>query len=318
MYNFDWAASPGIPPTGRVDPIQQYGTYPKLDPTVRPVLPMERAGMPGGTTASRMATRYPRGGGYLSPDYGQAESYYDEVLAGKYDYQPERSGGPAYVYEGAPEAPDTDTWRYGSPSDIKRAKMGGGGGYGASAAKPPLQMPRFDFSQTLDLPDYEPPEEDPMEYKMLRREAMGRGERQVRNRAQEAIMSTKSIDNPQQRKQFIREILAGVGEGMEAVAAGAGREARQLAGQKRAEQLRTYEAQHKVKSQEAMAKYEQDFKIALLNYEAGVAEAQAGGVPGGGGTMVATRMGLGGTLKPMSGSQGYQDYMRRKHPGMVF
>ncbi len=264
--------------------------------------------------------RQPVGGGYTGPaslnrgGYGggiqSAIATYESMAQ---DYQPQRGGGEAYTY--APPDQPEETWRYGSPADVTRAQYGGGGGGGggrAVAPQAPLAMPRFKFDQQLDLPDYSPPEEDPQAYRAARQEAMGRGERAIRNRAQEAIMSSKSIDNPQARKQFINSVLSGVGEGLEAVAAGAGREARQVTGAKRAEQMQVYNAKYQAQSQEAMSRYEQGFKTALLNYQAGASEAQANvGVPG------ATAGAPGGFTGMDAWKQRYMPGRRSRIPGFA-
>ena len=270
-----WAPSPEY--------VQQTGyPYTYMDPSFPQISPMQTQPVSGG---------YGGGQGVIKRQQNPwaATSIYENLANQPIYRNPyEQPGG---VYGPGPQAAQPqDTWRYGSPSDVRMAQYGGGGGGGAPgipAGQAPLVLPKFEFDKKLDLPDYKPPEEDPMLYKRYRQEAMGRGEREIRNRAQEAILSSKSIDNPQARKQFINAVLSGVGQGMESVAAGAGREARGLAGQKRAEQMQIYNAKYKAKSTEAMSQYEQDFKTALLNYQAQMTQAEAnrGALPSADGVM---------------------------------
>jgi hypothetical protein len=94
--------------------------------------------------------------------------------------------------------------------------------------------------------EYAPPKEDKGYERGKRRELMGAGERELRQRTQEAIIGSRSLSNPAARKDFVRSALAGFGSGLESVSRGATGSAATLARQKRADDLTLYNSKFKV------------------------------------------------------------------------
>jgi hypothetical protein len=117
------------------------------------------------------------------------------------------------------------------------------------------------------MPEYAPPERDEAQEKGFRREYMGPGMAQIRRSTQEAIISSKSFDNPNARAMFIRDALKGVGEGVEKVAGGAQREARAESGRRHSEDITNYVNQWNAKAQEATAKYDSEWKTAMMQFQ---------------------------------------------------
>lgn len=280
------------PTTG---PAPQYGSFlPQLSGRQTPGAPMpsprgDISPMPGQTTlpfGGVQATNPYAGGAQVYQDPSEilraATQGYNELAAMREAdtrAMMDPRAGAMVPGGGAPQAEGLDTWRFGSPSDIRRARTGGGtggrGGY-ASTPAPGAPIPEFHFSGSLDLPDYQPPAEDDEFYKRERSALMGRGLRGLRNRTQEAIISSKSIDNPNARRQFVKDVLSGYGEGLEAVSAEAGREAKAEVGRKRAEEVSIYNAQYQAESQEAKANYDQQLQEELMNWQSAYQNAQAG------------------------------------------
>jgi len=193
-----------------------------------------------------------------------------------------------------------DTWRYGSPADVRKATYGGAtGGTMAAAAMTPAQYKPVEFQAPgdLKLPEYKPPERDEAEERGFRREYMGPGMAQIRRSTQEAIISSKSFDNPNARALFIRDALKGVGEGVEKVAGGAAREARAESTRRYSEDIANYVNKWNAKAQEATAKYDSQWKSAMVNFQEQQMAAQSAtitGATGGGAAAVgdfATRTG---------------------------
>lgn len=167
-----------------------------------------------------------------------------------------------------------DTWRYGSPADVRDAKFGGysgggaiaGGGYTPPAPQQKYKPVKFKAPDKLKLPEYKPPERDEGEERGFRREYMGPGMAQVRRSTQEAIISSKSFDNPNARALFIRDALKGVGEGVEKVAGGAQREARAEATRRYAEDVSNYIGKWNAKAAEKTANFDAEWKAALAEF----------------------------------------------------
>lgn len=153
------------------------------------------------------------------------------------------------------------------------------GGTMAAATGPAIPEPTYQAPAAPTLPgytarEYAPPEEDPGYERMKRREAMGAGQRELRQRTQEAIVGARSLANPAARKDFVRSTLAGMGAGLEKVARGAGAEATRAAAAKRAETLRTYEANYRAKSTQDKVNYENKINQILTDYKNKVWGAQ--------------------------------------------
>jgi len=112
--------------------------------------------------------------------------------------------------------------------------------------EPTYNAPKAPIMPTYTARDYAPPEEDKGYEKGKRRELMGAGQRELRQRTQEAIIGSRSLSNPAARKDFVRSALAGFGSGLESVSRGATGSAATLARQKRAEDLTLYNSKFKV------------------------------------------------------------------------
>jgi len=160
------------------------------------------------------------------------------------------------------------TWAGGSPADYRKAAGGGGGGrsggaISAGTTAPAIPEPTYNAPKAPTMPtftarEYAPPEEDKGFEKAKRRELMGPGMRDLRQRSQEAIVGSRSLDNPAARKDFVRSVLEGYGRGLESVAGGAAKGAMAAAGQKRAEQLKLYDTQYSNKSAADKTNYQNE------------------------------------------------------------
>lgn len=180
---------------------------------------------------------------------------------------------------------DEDTWRYGSPGDIRRGPSvsipkGGGGGAG-SMTRAPIMPPEYkpvDFKapDKFALPDYKPPERDESEERRFRREYMGPGMAQVRRSTSEAMISSRQLDNPNARALFVKQALSGVGEAVEQVAGGAQKQARAESARRYAEDVANYQNMWTAKIlPEAQANYEAQWNKAVMDYQQQVFGAQA-------------------------------------------
>lgn len=154
-----------------------------------------------------------------------------------------------------------------------------GGGASAAAAGPAIPEPTYQAPAAPTLPEYTareyaPPEEDAGYERMKRREYMGAGQRELRQRTQEAIIGARSLSNPAARKDFVRSTLAGLGAGLEKVSRGAGAEATRAARAKRADVLRTYEANYRAKTSQDKVNYENSVNKILTDYKNKVWGAQ--------------------------------------------
>lgn len=160
---------------------------------------------------------------------------------------------------------DETSWRNRLYAEREAAKQrtggyGGGGGAGSQPQQPRVIQP-MQAIPTPDMPEYSapayaPPEKDPNAYREARQEAISPGLRSLREGSREAISTAQSLDNPNARSKFIKDVLRGYGQGLESVAAGAGREARQVAGDERREQLDTYRIQHSIQSDTYLKNYQ--------------------------------------------------------------
>jgi hypothetical protein len=136
-------------------------------------------------------------------------------------------------------------------------------------------MPDLDLGGiTLDLPEYKPPAEDDNVKKQAFEETYQRGKGDLQQATHQAIISTKSLDNPAARAQMMDAVLGSMGSGLNEVAKAAGSAANQEAARKRAEQLNIYQAQFQVESAEAQAAYDKELTEAMANYEAQHAQFQ--------------------------------------------
>jgi len=129
----------------------------------------------------------------------------------------------------------------------------------------------------LDLPEYKPPAESSAARKGAAEEAYQRGRGDMGEQVHNAIISAKSMKNPNARAKFVGEVLSGMGSGLSQLSAAAGREGRAVAAQKRGEQLRTYEAKYQAESAEAMSRYDAELDSSMAQWQADMATWAAGG-----------------------------------------
>jgi len=174
--------------------------------------------------------------------------------------------------------------RPGDPRGQSRGGYAFGGGTEPAGGQPgmapamqrPMEQKVVKPLEAIQMPDtpeykaeaYETPEEDPGVYKTARREAMGPGLRALREGTREAISSAQSLDNPNARGLFIKQALAGMGKGLENVAAGASREARGVAQAKRSEQLNQYQTKYNAKSQANLVNFNNKINTIAKNFAA--------------------------------------------------
>jgi hypothetical protein len=114
--------------------------------------------------------------------------------------------------------------------------------------------------------EYAPPEEDKGYEAAKRRELMGAGTRELRQRTQEAIIGSRSLSNPAARKDFARAALAGFGEGLEKVSRGATGQAATLARQKRADQMQIYNTKFKILEGADLTNYQNEINRIASDY----------------------------------------------------
>jgi hypothetical protein len=218
-----------------------------------------------------------------------ATDIYNQMAQSPIVYPEGGGGGTMSVpAEGQTFQSGKDTWRYGSPADERRndqTYLGAGGGSYGSSGSGRLQTsrrgrgggpPELDLGDiTLDLPEYTPPAEDKSVKREAFEEVYQRGRGDMATQTHNAIISTKSLDNPAARAKMMDTVLSSMGAGLNEIAKAAGTAANQEAARKRAEQLNIYNAQFQVESAEAQAQYDKELMEAQMNYEAEMAQYQA-------------------------------------------
>ena len=123
-----------------------------------------------------------------------------------------------------------DTWRYGSPGDIRKAGLDTSGrSYGPASGPVPTRtttrtVRKGDAPTMPELPTFVAPEMDKRKTRALTQKLAAPGIRTLRQTMQQAM--GRNYENPNVRKLTLREALQGYGTGLEKVMSGAGREAR--------------------------------------------------------------------------------------------
>ena len=200
-----------------------------------------------------------------------------------------------------------DTWRFGSPSDIKRANLGqtsGGRSYGGSSAtrSSTRTIRKGEAPELPTLPTFKAPEFNKRAVRAATQKIAAPGIRTLRETVQQAM--GKTYENPNVRKLTLREALQGYGTGLEKVMAGASREARSEhmaeLDLQRQEQMMNFEAQTKA----AMQAYQNAWADYLKGEETVTTsgtdtEAAGGGVTVGGRTYTSRRNPFTGRLEPI-------------------
>jgi hypothetical protein len=214
-------------------------------------------------------------------DVTDATAIYNQMVqAGQADIDAAKAKGvevsigtpPPQVLSDAPRTDGRGQWQPGgTPMIDPYAKE-------AAPTGPTGPAPDLDISNVvLDLPDYQPPKESASARKGAAEEAYQRGRGDMGEQVHNAIISAKSMQNPQARAQFVGQVLRGMGAGLAGLSAAAGKEGRQVAAQKRGEQLRIYEAKHKVESAETLAQYNAELDQAMAQWTADMATWSSGG-----------------------------------------
>jgi len=144
---------------------------------------------------------------------------------------------------------------------------GSGGGVSIASAQKEYKPVSFQAPDPYKSPAYKPPERDEMVEKKLRREYMGSGMRQIRRATSQAVISSKSMDNPNARSLFIGKALEGVGGAISKVAGTAGREASKEATVRYHDDLNKYHTAWGALRDEAKAKYDSAWQSALMNFQ---------------------------------------------------
>jgi len=212
------------------------------------------------------------------------ERAYNEMIA-RYSADINANAGyvraqPTAPYQ-APASPDYSS----QPGDTISPRSYGGGG-GGGPFRPQLgPTPEIDLSSiSLDLPDYEPPQEDESVRMQAREKSYQRGRGDLQEATHNAIISAKSLDNPAARSQFVGNVLRSMGASLTQISAAAGREGDAEARRQRADQMQIYNAKHQAASTEAMAAYDRDLNEAMTNFGAEQYKWQQGQGEEGGGT----------------------------------
>jgi hypothetical protein len=158
------------------------------------------------------------------------------------------------------KAAGSDTWRYGSPSDIKKARLGSqggssrGSGSSSSRRSSTKVIRKGDAPEIPTLPTFKAPEMDKRGVRALTQKLAAPGIRTLRETVQQSM--GKNYENPNVRKMTLREALQGYGTGLEKVMSGAGREAR-------SEKMAELDLQR----QEEMANFQSQTNAAMQNYQ---------------------------------------------------
>ena len=167
--------------------------------------------------------------------------------------------GSVEVGQGGSPGQPSDTWRYGSPADIRRTRFqqGGsaGGGRAATASRTTTRTIRKgDAPEMPDLPTFKAPEMNKRAVRALTQKMAAPGVRTLRQTMQQAM--GRNYENPNVRKMTLREALQGYGTGIEKVMSGAGREARS-----------EHMAELNLQREEQMANFKAQTNAAMQSYQ---------------------------------------------------
>jgi hypothetical protein len=205
-----------------------------------------------------------------------------------YGYQINRTGSTPSGYYGSYSTPGGNLITIGSPpvesggvstTSGARQPSGSSGrtqkastsysvGYqGPTVDKPEYQMAEFQSPDQFKAPEYAPPDQDPAREKELRQEYMASGMRQVRKSTSEAIISSKSLDNPNAQALFIEKALSGVGDAVSEIAGTAGKEARSAAQAEYAQEMSKYNFGWKALADEAKVNYDAEWNQAVMDFQ---------------------------------------------------
>jgi hypothetical protein len=201
-----------------------------------------------------------------------------------YGYSINRTGSTPQGFVGSYSTPRGNLITIGSPpANVSgggggtQRKASGGSGYrsgvsygGSTYTGPTMEKPVLKDVGDLDLPDYTPPEYDEKLERRLRSEYMAPGMSQVRRATSQAVISSKSIDNPNARALFINQALEGVGTATAKIAGSAGKEATAESHRRYSDELTKYDKGWKVLADETKANWDKDWFQAMQEYEMGL------------------------------------------------
>lgn len=138
---------------------------------------------------------------------------------------------------------------------------------GPTMDKPTLEQAKLKGPGKLKYDEYKPPERDPREEKALRQEYMAPGMSQVRKSTQQAIISSKSFDNPNARANFINKALEGVGSAVSNIAGTAGRAAGKEARMRYQDEVTKYHTGYQVGMEEAKTNWDAAWQVAMTKFQ---------------------------------------------------
>jgi hypothetical protein len=197
-----------------------------------------------------------------------------------YDWYKDPDWTPTDVAGGVAQPGAEDSWRDRLYAERAASRAGRGGysvGYrGPQFERPELDIPEFEYGTKLDLPDYEPPAYDEAYERASREEFIQTYKGDLSETAREAIMGSANVDNPAARGKIIESALEGFGDALKRMALAGTQEGRKAAGEKYGRDINVYNVQFETASAEEMARYDQDLKEDLLNWEMELQELQAG------------------------------------------
>jgi hypothetical protein len=133
--------------------------------------------------------------------------------------------------------------------------------------RPELKRAEFEKPDALKYDEYKPPEQDPAVEKQLRQEYMAPGMRQVRQSTQQAIISSRSFDNPNARSMFIQKALEGVGSAVSKIAGTAGREATGEARLQYRDELDKYHKGFQIGMEETRSNWDSAWDTAMMMFQ---------------------------------------------------
>lgn len=143
---------------------------------------------------------------------------------------------------------------------------------GPAKAFTPTEYKPGQFSYSgpeFKLPEYALPEED-KKYELRKREEFAASSRRMLGqKSNEALLTTRNIDNPTARAKALQSIVQGYGQGMENVMREAGGAASRSAAMKRSEQIQEYAANWSAQAETARVNYNQNFNTQLQNFMLG-------------------------------------------------
>lgn len=182
-------------------------------------------------------------------------SYLEDFLSQVDQYMSQASG----TQSGGSAVQGEDTWRFGSPGDVRKWKNQSAGGGGGSVAGYGSQVTTSERVRTKEapempeLPTLELPGVDKRAIRAATQKIAGPKIRTLRQATQQAM--GKHYENPNVRKLTLREALQGYGSGLESVMSGAGRQATQ-------EEM----AQRQVEADQARLNYQTQVNAIMAQY----------------------------------------------------